>query len=251
MIGGVQWLEPSWPAPPRVRAAVTLRAGGVSKGPYASLNLAEHVGDDPAHVAENRRRLRLALDLPGEPLWLSQVHGCEVADARSGSSGCEADAAYADMPDKVCAVLTADCLPVLITNRSANRIAAVHAGWRGLAEGVIEAALGRFPDPPSQLLAWLGPAIGPQVFEVGEEVRAVFVGLNAAAGECFVPNRSGRWLADIYALARQRLMAANVGFVGGGEYCTVTDATRFYSYRRDGVTGRMASLIWIDSREAA
>jgi YfiH family protein len=229
----------------------TLRTGGVSAGPYASLNLAQHVGDDPTRVAENRRRLARVLALPAEPLWLTQVHGCDIADVQSDTVGCTADAAFADRPDSVCAVLTADCLPVLITNRAGSRVAAVHAGWRGLVGGVIEAALSRFSDPPSDLLAWLGPAIGPQAFEVGAEVQEAFVALDSGADGCFSPNRPGHWLADIYALARRRLAAAGIGFVGGGEYCTVTDATRFYSYRRDGVTGRMASLIWIDSREAS
>jgi len=250
MTDSLRWLTPRWPAPSSVRAAVSLRVGGVSTGPYVSLNLAQHVGDDPACVRENRRRLTRALALPAEPLWLTQVHGCDVADAARDAPGCEADAVFADRPGRVCAVLTADCLPVLLANRAGTRVAVAHAGWRGLAGGVVEAALQRFPDAPSELVAWLGPAIGPEAFEVGEGVRAAFVDGDAGAEACFVTHRPGHWLADIYGLARRRLKRAGVGFVGGGEYCTVTDASRFYSYRRDGVTGRMASLIWIESREA-
>ena len=243
----IDWLEPEWPAPACVHAAITVRGGGVSAAPWDTLNLAMHVGDDPAAVAENRRRLADALHLPADPVWLNQVHGCRVADAGREPAGCEADAAFARGPGQVCGVLTADCLPVLVTDRAGRQVAAVHAGWRGLAAGVVEAALQSFPVPAAELLVWLGPAIGPRAFEVGADVRDAFVTPDAGAAACFVPARPGRWLADIYALARRRLSRAGAGFVGGGGYCTVSDAARFYSYRRDGVTGRMASLIWIDS----
>jgi len=242
----LSWLVPEWPAPRWVRACTTTRLGGISEGPYASLNLAEHVGDDPKHVAENRHRLTEALHLPAMPLWLQQVHGTVVVDAAADPS-CEADAAYADRRNVVCAVLTADCLPLLLCDTAGTRVAAVHAGWRGLLGGVIENAVRALRCPGSRLLAWLGPAIGPQAFEVGDEVRAAFVEEDPLAAAAFSPSPAGRWLADIYDLARRRLTRVHVGMIHGGHWCTAGDATRFYSYRRDGVTGRMASLIWLDT----
>jgi YfiH family protein len=240
------WIVPDWPAPENIRAVITTRSGGVSQPPYDRLNLAEHVGDDPKAVAANRSLLRRELGLAREPLWLEQVHGCGVADGDVIAAGCRADAATATRPGRVCAVLTADCLPLLLCNRDGSRVAAVHAGWRGLAGGVIEAALARFEEPAEALLVWLGPAIGPQAFEVGPEVREAFLAREPADAGAFVPNRPGHWLADLYALARNRLQRAGVGFVGGGDSCTVSEPERFFSYRRDGATGRMASLIWID-----
>lgn len=234
-------LLPNWPAPPNVRACTTTRDGGVSLGPYASLNLGDHVGDDPAAVAENRARLRRELALPAEPLWLTQVHGIVVAE---GQGGC-ADASVAFGPGTVCTVMTADCLPLLLCDRAGTRVAAVHAGWRGLLAGVIEATVTRLGVPGTEVLVWLGPAIGPDAFEVGAEVRAAFVAEDAAVAAAFTPSPAGRWLADIYALARLRLARCGVTAVYGGELCTWSDAARFYSYRRDGVTGRMASLIWL------
>ncbi|PKM45838.1 MAG: peptidoglycan editing factor PgeF [Gammaproteobacteria bacterium HGW-Gammaproteobacteria-1] len=232
---------PTWPAPPNVHACATTRAGGVSTEPYASLNLGDHVGDDPAAVAENRARLCRELALPAEPLWLTQVHGTAVAE---GAGGC-ADASVAFGPGTVCTVMTADCLPLLLCDRAGTRVAAVHAGWRGLLAGVIEAAVARLDTPGAELLVWLGPAIGPDAFEVGEEVRAAFLAEDGGAAGAFRPSPAGRWLADIYALARRRLARCGVNAVYGGELCTYHDAERFYSYRRDGVTGRMASLIWL------
>lgn len=237
----MELILPDWPAPPNVRACTTTRDGGVSVGPYASLNLGDHVGDDPAHVTENRARLRRELALPAEPLWLTQVHGIAVA---GGEGGC-ADASVAFAPGTVCTVMTADCLPLLLCDRAGTRVAAVHAGWRGLLAGVIEAALARLAVPGGELLVWLGPAIGPESFEVGEEVRTAFMAEDAAASAAFRPSPGGRWLADIYALARLRLARSGVAAVYGGDLCTYSDAARFYSYRRDGVTGRMASLIWL------
>jgi YfiH family protein len=237
-------ITPDWPAPERVRAFTTTRRGGVSRPPYDSLNLGDHVGDEPQAVAENRRRLRRGLALPAEPRWLSQVHGSCSVDAVQAAAGCRADAAYTAEEGVVCAVLTADCLPLLLCDRQGRRVAAVHAGWRGLLEGVIEQTVARM-GVGDGLLAWLGPAIGPQAFEVGEEVRTAFVAVDAAAGDAFVPSASGRWLADLYRLARQRLARAGVLAVYGGDLCTFSDAERFYSYRRDGRTGRMASLIWL------
>lgn len=239
----IEWVIPHWPAPARVRAYTTTRAGGVSAGAYAALNLAAHVGDDPAAVEENRRRLRT--HLPDEPLWLTQVHGHAVVRAEDAAEGAEADAAFTRRAGRVCAVLTADCLPVLLCNDVGTVVCAVHAGWRGLAGGVIEAAVRAMNEPPPRLLAWLGPAIGPQAFEVGAEVREVFLASHAEASQAFRPSvNAGKFLADIYQLARIRLAARGVGAVYGGGFCTVSDA-RFYSYRRAARTGRFASLIWL------
>ncbi len=242
----MELLRPDWPAPPQVHACTTTRAGGVSVGPYATLNLAGHVGDDPVAVAENRARLRRALALPAEPRWLNQVHGVAVADAASRCE-CDADASVATAPGTVCVVMTADCLPLLLCDRTGTRVAAVHAGWRGLLNGVIEAAVARLGAAPGELLVWLGPAIGPQAFEVGEEVRSAFLAGDGAAAAAFAPSPQGRWLADIYALARRRLARLGIDAVYGGGLCTYSDAERFYSYRREHVTGRMASLIWLAS----
>jgi YfiH family protein len=243
----VRWIEPDWPAPPGVRAVSTTRLGGVSAGPFRSLNLGDHVGDDPRAVTCNRERLRAALELPEEPRWLAQVHGCDVADAGRDPPGCRADASAAFEAGRVCAVLTADCLPLLMTDRAGTRVAAVHAGWRGLAHGVVEAAVARLAVAPGELLCWLGPAIGPEAFEVGDEVRECFLRTQGdAATEAFRPTPEGTWLADLYALARLRLADAGVASVHGGGLCTYGDGERFFSYRRDGVTGRMASLVWIE-----
>lgn len=241
-----EFLIPDWPAPANVRAAVSTRIGGVSAGPYASLNLGDHVGDEPAAVAENRAILRQVLGLPAEPAWLRQVHGTCSVDAATGA-GCEADAVHAAAPGGVCAVLTADCLPVLFCRRDGSRVAAAHAGWRGLADGVLESVLAAFGSGPDEVLAWLGPAIGPDAFEVGEEVRQRFIDHDPRAVSAFKPSLAGRWLADLYALARLRLAQAGVEAVFGGGECTFHDTGRFFSYRRDGATGRMASLIWRES----
>ncbi|MGM0594012.1 MAG: peptidoglycan editing factor PgeF [Pseudomonadota bacterium] len=237
-------ISPPWPAPPNVHAAVTTRSGGVSLPPFDSLNLGDHVGDDPAAVAENRRRLVESLALPSEPRWLNQVHGTCAVEVAEIKTPCEADASISHQPGVVCAVLTADCLPVLLCDRQGSVVAAAHAGWRGLVNGVVESTVAKL-GAGDELLAFLGPAIGPKVFEVGEEVRQAFIDENPAAAGAFTPSPAGRWLADIYALARQRLRRAGVDAIYGGEHCTYTEAERFYSYRRDGVTGRMASLIWL------
>lgn len=235
---------PDWPAPKSVRALTTTRTGGVSLPPYESLNLGDHVGDTPDAVAENRRLLCEYLELPTEPRWLSQVHGTHCCDAATVQTPMEADAQFADQPGVVCAVLTADCLPLLLCDAAAERVAAVHAGWRGLLEGVIENSVQAMGG--QEVMAWLGPAIGPAAFEVGEEVRAAFVGRDSAAAEAFIPAGGDKWLADIYQLARQRLAASGVTRVYGGDLCTFSDSERFYSYRRDGQTGRIASLIWLE-----
>ena len=209
--------------------------------------MGDHVGDDPAAVAENRRRLKVAAGLPSEPCWLTQVHGISVADLDSpGAPGAAitADAAIARGPARVCAILTADCLPVLLASDSGDTVAAAHAGWRGLAAGVIEATVHAMAVPPGTLLAWLGPAIGPEHFEVGTEVRDAFLAGDPKAAEAFAPNARGRFMADLSALARRRLQRLGVSrFYGGGE-CTFAQADRYYSHRRDGLTGRQATLIW-------
>ena len=236
-------IVPDWPAPANVHALTTTRRRGVSRGPYADFNLADHVGDDPAAVAANRTRLRL--HLPAEPLWLRQVHGTRCVIAEDSVAGVEADASASFTPGTVCAVLTADCLPVLFCDVQGTAVAAAHAGWRGLAAGVLEKSALALRRPPEDVIVWLGPAIGPAAFEVGDEVRAIFVAHDAAAARAFVPHGAGKWLCDLHELARQRLAALGVRHVSGGEPCTATDADRFYSYRRDGATGRMASLIWL------
>jgi YfiH family protein len=238
------WIVPDWPAPAGIRALVTTRAGGVSAGPYASFDLATHVGDDPAAVAENRRRL--CAHLPAEPLWLTQVHGIGVVDAATAHAGTEADAAFARGKGRVCAVLTADCLPVLLCDDGGTVVCAAHAGWRGLAGGVIEAAVRAMDVPPARLMAWLGPAIGPQAFEVGPEVRTAFLARAPEAAAAFVAKENGKWLADLYRLSTQRLNALGLTRVFGGGYCTFSEAERFYSFRREKATGRMASLIWME-----
>lgn len=237
------WLRADWPAPRGIHAGTTLRGGGVSATPYASLNPAAHVGDDPRHVQENRRRIREMLQLPSEPLWLEQVHGTCVVQAETVHGLPQADASFTAVKGVVCAVMTADCLPVLLCTQSGSVVAAAHAGWRGLLDGVLESTVAALPQEP--LYAWLGPAIGAQRFEVGDEVRAAFVAKAAFYADAFVPLQNGKWLADIYRLGRLALHALGVDAVYGGGHCTVTDAARFFSYRRDGRTGRMASLIWI------
>lgn len=240
----LDFIIPDWPAPAAVRAVTTTRTGGVSLPPYDSLNLGDHVGDDPLAVSTNRRYLYESLDLPAEPRWLKQVHGTCSVDVAGNVSDCEADAAYAHQKGVVCAVLTADCLPVLLCDRDARAVAAIHAGWRGLLNGVIEQTIADMA-AEAELIAWLGPAIGLEAFEVGDEVREAFVSKEAEAAAAFSVSPAGRWLADIYALARLRLQRCGVTSISGGEYCTFSDAERFYSYRRDGQTGRIASLIWL------
>jgi YfiH family protein len=245
-MSGVPVIRPDWPAPKNVRAFTTTRAGGVSIGPYASFNLGDHVGDDPRAVAENRARLRMKLRLPADPVWLKQVHGSVVVDAATVAAGVTADASFATKTGVVCAVLTADCLPVFLCDRAGARVGLAHAGWRGLAAGVIESTVAALGEPRGELMAWLGTAIGPAAFEVGAEVRAAFVDGDPGAACAFQAGKAGHWFADIYQLARRRLHALGVHAVYGGDLCTFTDAARFYSYRRDGACGRMASLIWIE-----
>ena len=239
------WIIPDWPAPANVKALITTRSGGVSLGPYAWMNPAEHVGDDPEAVRRNRALLRA--HLPQEPHWLQQVHGTQVLqvtlDARDVV---EADAAVTHIPGQVCAVLTADCLPVLFCAEDGSTVAVAHAGWRGLAAGVLERTVQAIKLPGARVLAYLGPAIGPRAFEVGAEVRAAFMAVDAQAAQAFQVIEGGdKYLADLYLLARQRLARAGVVRVYGGDFCTYSEPQRFFSYRRDGATGRMATLMWL------
>lgn len=247
----VSWLTPEWPVPAGVRALSTLRCGGCSTGAHAGLNLGDHVTDDPVAVAANRRALIRAAGLPAEPRWLQQVHGVSAIEADEWRPGIEADACFTHGADRVCAVLTADCLPVLLCDSGGEAVAAIHAGWRGLLHGVIEATGARMGIPPERLIAWIGPAIGPAAFEVGAEVREAFLERDRDARALFVPSPRGRWLADLAGLARLRLQACGVADIHGGQWCTASDPARFYSYRRDGVTGRMATLIWRENAAAA
>lgn len=249
MIERDDFLVPDWPSPVSARALVTTRYGGISKPPYDELNLALHVGDNPAAVVANRALLRR--HVPAEPFWLEQVHGIEVATAKkNGNAPVCADASVAREAGAVCAIMTADCLPVMFCDEQGTVVAASHAGWRGLAAGVLEATLAAMAVTPGRVMAWLGPAIGPDVFEVGDEVRAAFLADDPEARGAFVPRGAeGKWLADIFALARRRLARAGVdkSQIYGGGVCTASENERFYSYRRKAVTGRFASLIWLDA----
>ncbi len=238
------WLRPQWAAPAGVRALMTTRAGGVSHGPYASFNLSERVGDDPFAVEQNRAVLRAVL--PHDPVWLHQVHGVDVVDAAAVSAPVTADAAWTRSHRVVCAVQVADCMPVLLADRAGTVVGIAHAGWRGLAAGVIERTAEAMRVAAGDLVAWLGPAIGQDAFEVGPEVRAAFLERDADAAPAFRPGAPGKWHADLAALARLRLARLGVAAVAGGTWCTFTDEARFFSYRRSRVTGRMAALVWLD-----
>ncbi len=247
-INTLEFVYPDWPAPVHVKALTTTRNGGFSVGPYASFNLSNLVGDEPGTVKRNRNWLREVLKLPAEPLWLTQVHGSRVIDAFDAGPSAEADGCVTGTGGVVCAVLTADCLPIFLCDRRSTRIAVLHAGWRGLAAGVIEEGLRKIQIPPANLLAWLGPAIGPSAYEVGDDVRKTFVGQDKEMAGSFtpVPNRAGHWLADLYDIARRRLRSQGVHAIYGGLRCTLRERNLFYSHRRDGTCGRMASLIWLD-----
>lgn len=238
-------LTPNWPTVPHVRAYSTTRIGGVSAAPYASLNLGQHVGDLTEHVAQNRRIIQKTTGLPGEPCWLQQVHSAQVLTLTDKlPTDYRADAAYTTTRQVPCIVMTADCLPVLFCSMNGDEVAAAHAGWRGLCEGILENTLAQFTTPKHKILAWLGPAIGPQYFEVGSEVRLQFIQRQPQASQAFKPIGNS-YLADIYQLARLRLWALGLEQIYGGEYCTYSQADQFFSYRREQTTGRMASMIWL------
>lgn len=236
-------IVPDWPAPPNVRALQTTRRDGVSAAPYDSLNLGAHVGDNPLAVARNRELLNHLL--PSEPVWLEQVHGTGVVNADMAGCRVRADACIARHRGSVCVVMTADCLPVLLCDAQGTVVGAAHAGWRGLCDGVIEATVRAMEVAPQSLMAWLGPAISREAFEVGDEVRAAFVAAQPQAASAFIPGQPGKWFADIYALARMRLNALGIAQIYGGGHCTYREREKFFSYRRDGATGRMGTFVWL------
>ncbi len=238
-------LDAEWTPPPGVCAFVTTREGGAGSGAFASFNLSYRVGDETATVDNNRRRLRTWL--PAEPRWLRQVHGSHVVDAATVTGDVKADASVTRQRGVVCAISVADCLPVLFCDRAGSVVAAAHAGWRGLAGGVLESTLAAMRCNPADVLAWLGPGIGPTAFEVGADVHAAFTGQDPATADAFRPHAPGKWLCDLFALARLRLAQAGVTTVHGGGHCTYRDATRFFSYRRDRTTGRMAAFVWLQA----
>ncbi len=247
----LHFITPNWPAPANVKALQTTRLGGVSLAPYASLNLGAHVNDDAIAVAKNRQLL--SPYLPSEPVWVNQVHGVEVIDAAQSTCLQDADASFTTQAKVVCVTMTADCLPVLLCDRAGTVVAAVHAGWRGLCDGAIEAAVNKLPVERGEILAWLGPAIGPDAFEVGDEVRQQFMQHDHHAEQAFKGHGSHKekqkWICNMYLIAQQRLNKLGVMQIYGGSinenFCTYTDEARFFSFRRDNVTGRMASLIWL------
>ena len=241
------WISPSWPAPPGVYAITTTRAGGESQSPYASLNLGAGTGDAPAAVARNRARVLSALGFEREPCWLDQVHGSNVVRAARYDCTPQADASVGSPGSPPCAVLTADCLPVVLCDTSGTRIGIAHAGWRGLASGVIASCIAFMDCPGRELLAWIGPAIGPESYEVGPEVRDACLAAAPGARLAFVPSptRMGRWLANLYAIAACQLESLGVEHIYGSDLCTYRDKGRFFSHRRDGITGRFATLAWI------
>ena len=240
------YLKAEWPAPAGVHALVTLRTGGYSTGAYAGFNLAMHTGDDPDTVRRNRELLQTYFQLPAEPVWLQQVHGNRLVEADPRAREAAADGSWSRTPGQVCAVMTADCLPVLVCNRDGTMVAAAHAGWRGLQAGIVTRTVRQLQADAADLMVWLGPAIGPQVFEVGADVVRAFSGTHQDNVKAFRQIDEHHWLCDMYALARIELANLGVASVFGGDYCTYSDEQRFYSYRRDNITGRMASLIWLE-----
>ena len=243
----IDFIHPSWPAPFNVKALQTTRSGGVSVGAFASLNMGAHVNDDPISVAKNRQLL--SPYLPSDPVWVNQVHGVDVIDAATSSCLQNADASFATKSNVVCVTMTADCLPILLCDIKGTVVAAVHAGWRGLCDGVVEAAIAKMQVPVSEILVWLGPAIGPDAFEVGDDVRLQFMQKDAQAALAFKPY-GDKWLGNLYLIARQRLNNLGVTQIYGAsvneDFCTYSDKARFFSFRRDNVTGRMASMIWLE-----
>lgn len=243
MSSNPDFIIPDWPAPSNVKAIQTTRNGGFSTSPYFSLNLGAHVQDDALAVAKNRQLL--SQYLPSEPVWLNQVHGIEVLDAATSLCAQDADASFSKNKHVVCVTMTADCLPVLLCNKQGTAVAAIHAGWRSLCDGVIEATIKSLGLQSEDLMAWLGPAIGPKAFEVGSEVRAAFVAQDVEAEQAFSPV-GDKWLGDLYLIARQRLSKQGVTQVYGGGECTFSNPSQYFSFRRDGVTGRMATMIWFE-----
>lgn len=240
------WLAADWPAPDNIKAGCSTRCHGVSEGVYQGLNLGDHVDDDPVAVEKNRRLLIESLSCPNTLLWLQQTHS-DIAIEHQGAINQPADACYTQQPGKVCVVMSADCLPILMCNQSGTEIAAIHAGWRGMAKGIIEKTLQQLTTPAEQLLVWFGPAISIQHYEVGPEVKQPFMQNNLDVTHCFKPGNGDRCYASLTELAKTTLQQAGIKTIYGGDYCTFEDADLFYSYRRDGITGRQASLIWFDN----
>lgn len=251
-IAGLTILQPEWSAPPRVHALTTTRLGGTAcSSPYGDFNLATHVGDDPAVVGQNRQRLRTSLNLPNEPVWLNQIHSNNIIKlpvSHNTALPHDADGAYTSTPNVVCAVLTADCLPILLCHHTGNRIAAIHAGWRGLANGILEQAIKSLDiQKPNQWLAWIGPSIGPHAYEVGLDVYTHFTQDHPESEQAFIPGKTAHhFYANLPLLARQKFLSLGISQIYGGQWCTYQDSTHFYSYRREGKTGRMATLIWFE-----
>ena len=239
---------PNWPAPNNIKAISTTRRGGYSQPPYNHLNLGSHVGDFPHLVSQNRESICQAADLPEPPRWLQQVHGTTIISSQNWQKNIKADAVLSQHLDHVSAVMTADCLPILLCNQQGDTVAAIHVGWRGLAAGIIEKTLHHFSCDNSEVMAWLGPAIGPTQFEVGSDVYDIFVNNDPHAAHAFKKTDRQHYLADIYHLARQRLQKSELHNIFGGDFCTASEKDRFFSYRRDGSTGRMASMIWITDK---
>lgn len=246
MLSMNDYLRPDWPAPANIHAWSSTRSGGFSQPPFDSFNLASHVGDDDVAVQRNRQLLSQQLKLPTEPLWLDQMHGIRVVEVSRGVGDCEGDACFSHEASRVCAVMTADCLPVLFCDRQGQTVAAAHAGWRGLLAGVLESTLDAMAREADDVMAWLGPAIGPDNFEVGDEVYQAFIQHSADNAEAFKVSRPGHYLANIYQLGRLRLQQRGINLIFGGDRCTFREQDRFFSFRRDGQTGRMVSLIWRD-----
>ncbi|MBL4762204.1 MAG: peptidoglycan editing factor PgeF [Gammaproteobacteria bacterium] len=245
---GLTLIKPNWPVPDHIKAWSTTRMGGVSEAGFGTFNTATHVNDALEAVTKNRAKLATALSLPSDPVWLDQVHETSVLNVDLSFENNVADASFSTLAGKVCVIQTADCLPVLLSDRAGTAVAAVHAGWRGLCAGVLEVALDRFSASPNDIFVWLGPAISRAAFVVGDEVRDAFMAQDKSAESCFQPSsnkNNNKWLADLYGLARQRLNTCGVENIFGGDWCTYTHQEHFYSYRRDGQTGRMASLIWM------
>jgi YfiH family protein len=240
----MNWIKPDWPVASNIHAVATLRSGGVSQGTFNSLNLGLHVNDEPENVYKNRRIISRMLDLPSEPVWMEQVHGIDVIKADQSKQIEKADASYTDQENTVCAVLTADCLSILLATTDGSKIAAIHAGWRGLLSGVVANTVNTMGT--INLIAWLGPAIGADCFEVGQEIKDSFIKKSEKFTQVFTKTNEKKYLVDIYKLAKIELASVGIKQVYGGGFCTVTDKERFYSYRRDGETGRMATLIWRD-----
>jgi YfiH family protein len=243
----MQRIIPNWPAPANVKALTTTREGGVSQVPYNTFNLATHVGDDADAVKNNRQILIEELNLPSEPIWLNQVHSTIAINAATVSNTPTADASFTNRRNVVCAVLTADCLPILICDKAGTMVAAIHAGWRGLANGIIEATINKFSVKHEDLLVWLGPAIGPNMYEVGADVVKEFTKHDPAAIDAFIILSATKWLVNLYQLASMRLKKLGITHIYGGDHCTYTEQNLFYSFRRSNKTGRMASLIWMEN----